>query len=191
MNRREELARVFERDRERLTAVALRIVRNEADAADAVQDAFASALRNIDGFRGDAQLSTWLHRIVCNAGLMRLRSRRRRPECPLEPEREARLADAARGADEQLASRQLGDELMRAAHRLDPASLELLTARYFRDEPLRSIARRHRISPSAAKTRVHRARTALRRLVETPPAATGPAPLGLSGQGMSACADTP
>jgi len=161
-----ELAEVFQRDRERLLAVARRILRNEADAEDAVQDAFASALRNLDGFRGDARLSTWLHRIVCNAALMRLRSRRRRPECPLPPEREELLADGARAVDDEVAARQLGADLMRVATGLDSASLELLQARYFEDEPLRTIARRHRITPSAAKTRVHRARASLRRLME-------------------------
>jgi DNA-directed RNA polymerase specialized sigma24 family protein len=64
--------------------------------------------------------------------------------------------------------------MLRAACDLDPASLELLSARYFEDEPLRAIARRHRITPSAAKTRVHRARLSLRRLLEAAPASRPP-----------------
>lgn len=165
--RRRELGELFHCDRDRLRAVALRILRDPTEAEDAVQDAFASACRNLGSFRGQARLSTWLHRIVCNAALMRLRSRRRRPECSLEQEPALALPSDVSAPDELLEKRQLCGELMRAASQLDAGSLELLAARYFHDESLRVIARRHRITPSAAKTRVHRARAALRELVAT------------------------
>ena len=64
----------------RLLAVAKRILRSEEDARDAVQTAYLLAFRSLDRFEGGSRLSTWLHRIVVNAALMRLRSRRRRPE---------------------------------------------------------------------------------------------------------------
>src|SRR5262249_42735560 len=64
----------------RLLAVARRMLRVEEDARDAVQEAFVSAFRAIDRFEGGARLSTWLHRIVVNAALMRLRRQRRKPE---------------------------------------------------------------------------------------------------------------
>src|SRR5262245_12156286 len=67
-----------------LLAVARRLLRDEEAARDAVQDAFLSAFRSIQRFDGHSQLSTWLHRIVVNAALMRLRSRQRRPEQSLE-----------------------------------------------------------------------------------------------------------
>jgi RNA polymerase sigma-70 factor (ECF subfamily) len=67
-----------------LFAVAIRYVGNEHDAADAVQDAFLSAFRSIDSFAGNCRLGTWLHRIVVNASLAKLRSRRRRPTVPIE-----------------------------------------------------------------------------------------------------------
>jgi RNA polymerase sigma-70 factor (ECF subfamily) len=63
-----------------LLAITRRILRHEEDARDAVQDAFLSAFRAADGFAGTARLSTWLHRIAVNAALMKMRSRRRRPE---------------------------------------------------------------------------------------------------------------
>jgi len=69
----------------RLLAVAQRILRNEEDARDAVQTAYLSAFRSIERFEGGCRLSTWLHRIVVNAALMKLRSRRRRPEESIEP----------------------------------------------------------------------------------------------------------
>src|SRR6185436_3101732 len=64
----------------RLLAVARRFTRNEEDARDVVQSAYLSAFRGLSEFKGDAQLSTWLHRIVVNTSLMKLRTRRRKPE---------------------------------------------------------------------------------------------------------------
>jgi RNA polymerase sigma-70 factor (ECF subfamily) len=68
----------------RLLAVARRFLRSEDDARDAVQDAFLSAFRSIERFEGNARISTWLHRIVVNASLMKLRTRRRKPEQSIE-----------------------------------------------------------------------------------------------------------
>jgi RNA polymerase sigma-70 factor (ECF subfamily) len=68
----------------RLLAVARRLLRSEEDARDAVQDAFISAFRAIDRFEGGSRLSTWLHRIVVNAALMKLRSQQRKPETSIE-----------------------------------------------------------------------------------------------------------
>ena len=68
-----------------LLAVARRLTGNEEDARDAVQDAFLSAYKAMDRFDGTAKLSTWLHRIAVNAALMKLRTRRRKPEQPIEP----------------------------------------------------------------------------------------------------------
>jgi RNA polymerase sigma-70 factor (ECF subfamily) len=68
----------------RILATARRFLNNEHDAQDAVQEAFASALRALEKFKGDAMLSTWLHRIVVNAALAQLRSKRRRGERTIE-----------------------------------------------------------------------------------------------------------
>ena len=68
----------------RMLAVARRFLREDEDARDAVQDAFLSAFRSLDSFEGQAKLSTWLHRIVVNAALMKLRARKRRPEESIE-----------------------------------------------------------------------------------------------------------
>ncbi len=63
---------------------SLKSLNNEDDSQDAVQEAFGSAFRALNKFNGDAMLSTWLHRIVVNAALVQLRSKRRRGEQPLE-----------------------------------------------------------------------------------------------------------
>jgi RNA polymerase sigma-70 factor (ECF subfamily) len=68
----------------RLLAVARRVSRNEADAEDAVQEAFASAFKAIHTFDGRSALSTWLHRIVVNAALSRARKAGTRRESSIE-----------------------------------------------------------------------------------------------------------
>ena len=76
-------AELVRRHRDHLWAVALRTLGNPDDAADALQDALISAMRHAGSFRGDAQLGTWLHRIVVNACLDRLRRRAAHPTTPL------------------------------------------------------------------------------------------------------------
>jgi RNA polymerase sigma-70 factor (ECF subfamily) len=85
------------RHRDRLWAVAVRTLRNPEDAADALQDAYISAFRRASTFRGDAQVTTWLHRIVVNACLDRLRSMKLRSAEPLpdDLERSARIGTPA------------------------------------------------------------------------------------------------
>ncbi|TMB10977.1 MAG: STAS domain-containing protein, partial [Deltaproteobacteria bacterium] len=68
----------------RMLATARRLVGTEDEARDVVQEAFLAAFRAIDSFAGAARLSTWLHRIVVNGALMKLRSRRRRREESIE-----------------------------------------------------------------------------------------------------------
>lgn len=74
---------LFGRHRDRLWAVALRTTGNPEDAADALQEAMISAFRRADSFRGDALVTTWLHRVVVNAALDRLRRNKVRAAQPL------------------------------------------------------------------------------------------------------------
>ncbi|MFL6287386.1 MAG: RNA polymerase sigma factor SigM [Actinomycetes bacterium] len=76
-------ATLVRRHRDRLWAVALRTTGDPDEAADALQDALLSAHRSAGSFRGDAQVTTWLHRIVVNACLDRLRRAKARPTVPL------------------------------------------------------------------------------------------------------------
>jgi RNA polymerase sigma-70 factor, ECF subfamily len=87
-------AELVRRHRDRLWAVALRTTSNREDAADAVQDALLSAFRRAESFRGDAQVSTWLHRIVVNACLDRMRHQKSRHAEPI-PEDEDRFGALA------------------------------------------------------------------------------------------------
>lgn len=71
------------RHRHRLWSVAMRTLGDREEAADAVQDALISALRNAASYRGEAAVTTWLHRVVVNACIDRLRRRQARPSVPL------------------------------------------------------------------------------------------------------------
>jgi RNA polymerase sigma-70 factor (ECF subfamily) len=86
----EELVR---RHRDRLWAVALRTMREPEEAADALQDALISAYRAAGSFRAESAVTTWLHRIVVNACLDRIRRRQVRPTVPLSEEGPAEPAD--------------------------------------------------------------------------------------------------
>jgi RNA polymerase sigma-70 factor (ECF subfamily) len=74
---------LFHRHRDRLWAVALRTTGDAEEAADALQDALVAAFRRAESYRGDAAVTTWLHRIVVNACLDRLRRRKVRLADPL------------------------------------------------------------------------------------------------------------
>lgn len=99
----EAFGELFARHRDRLWAIALRTTGNPEDAADALQDAIVSAFRRADSFRGEAAVTTWLHRIVVNAGLDRLRRNKVRRTEPLPPHldtaTEAVADDPARSAE--------------------------------------------------------------------------------------------
>lgn len=69
--------------RDRLWAVALRTLGDHEEAADALQDALLSAYRAAPSYRGDAKVTTWLHRVVVNACLDRVRRRAARPTVPM------------------------------------------------------------------------------------------------------------
>src|SRR5580658_3198885 len=71
---------LFERHKDRLWAVAVRTLADPEDAADALQEAMISAFRRAGSFRGDSAVTTWLHRIVVNACLDKMRRRTARPE---------------------------------------------------------------------------------------------------------------
>ena len=91
----EAFGELFRRHRDRMWAVALRTTGQPELAADCVQDAFISAFRRASSYRGDAAVTTWLHRIVVNACLDRLRRERPTRELPESELPDARDAQAA------------------------------------------------------------------------------------------------
>jgi RNA polymerase sigma-70 factor (ECF subfamily) len=160
-SRIQDIANLVDRDRSRYIAAAWRILRDPVEAEDAVQDALASACRKVDAFRDESQLGTWLYRIVINAALMRLRSKRRRPEADIEAIPEAHLGVEPRH-DKHIETRQLEGVLMHCADQLPGGQRDLLLSRYMDEMPLREIAGELGISEGGVKARLHRARASLR-----------------------------
>lgn len=111
---------LFGRHRDRLWAVALRTTSDPEEASDGLQDAMISAFRNAASYRGEAAVTTWLHRVVVNACLDRLRRKRARPTVPLPG------TDADTGRDnladprDDIGSLELGIEIEKALANLPP-----------------------------------------------------------------------
>jgi RNA polymerase sigma-70 factor (ECF subfamily) len=91
-------ATLFTRHRDRLWAVALRTMGNPHDAADGLQDGLVAAYRRADSFRGDAAVTTWMHRVVVNACLDRLRAAKVRRAEALPDDLDEHRAGGARGS---------------------------------------------------------------------------------------------
>lgn len=168
----------------RMLAVATGYLHSTDDAADAVQDAFVAALTALPRFRGDSALGTWLHRIVVNVCLMRLRSRRSQATqsldalLPLVDGRD-RPADAISPSSMGVAGLELHETraLVRACIDKLPADQRaILLLRDIDGFDTTDTAELLGISRVAVKTRLHRARQALRTLLaphfadEAPPA---------------------
>jgi RNA polymerase sigma-70 factor (ECF subfamily) len=162
------------RETPRLLAVARRLLRNEEDARDAVQDGFVSAFRSLDGFGGRCQVSTWLHRITVNAALMKLRARRRKPEDPIEDLLPSFLEDGhhARHPHEWrdtgealLASREDRAFVRAAIDRLPDSYRTVLLLRDIEELDTAEVAQLLGVSDNVVKVRLHRARQALRTLL--------------------------
>ena len=160
----------------RMLAVARRILRNDDDAKDAVQDAFVAAFRSIDGFGAGSRISTWLHRIVVNAALMKIRGRKRCPEDPIEPLLPTFDNDGHRvgcetrswlpSADDEVARRERGELVRRCIDELPASYRTVLLLRDIEDLDTSETAKLLGITENAVKIRLHRARQALRTLLE-------------------------
>jgi RNA polymerase sigma-70 factor, ECF subfamily len=159
----------------RMLAVARRLLRDQRDAEDAVQDAFISAFRALPRFSRESRLSTWLHRIVVNASLMKLRSAKRRPEVEIETLLPAFQEDGHHVEQysewllpaDVLMVREEGRATVRAAIDLLPAGYRtVLLLRDIEQLDNSDIAAVLGITPNAVKIRVHRARQALRTLLD-------------------------
>ena len=159
----------------RLLAVARRMLGNDEDARDAVQDGFLNAFRAIDRFEGQSKLSTWLHRIVVNASLMKLRTRRRKPEESLEPLLPAFVEDGhhaeqfsawSEPADKLAERAEIGETVREAIRSLPESYREVLVLRDIEELNTEETARALGISPNAVKIRLHRARQALRTVLD-------------------------
>jgi RNA polymerase sigma-70 factor (ECF subfamily) len=159
----------------RMLLVARRILRNEEDANDAVQDAFLSAFKGINEFKGQARLGTWLHRIVVNAALGRLRSLQRHPEKPIEDllphfgdgEHQIDPPVPWQATPETTVQHQETRELVqRCISQLPETYRIVLVLRDIEGLGTEETAQTLGTSTAVVKTRLHRARQALRSLLD-------------------------
>lgn len=161
---------LVQRHTDRMLAVARRLLRSEEDARDAVQDAFLSAFRDIQRFRQGCKLGTWLHRITVNAALMRMRSRKSRPEADLETLLPVFDDTGHHARPVPLLPPHAEDRLLRGEQRrrvrscidrLPETYRTVLLLRDIEEMDTGSVADSLGISPNAVKIRLHRARMAL------------------------------
>lgn len=165
------------RHEERLYRVAMRLLRNETDAREVLQDAFLSAWQNLDAFAGRAQFGSWMYRVTVNAALMLLRSRRRRPTVSVEELTPGALDEAVDDAaiatgsdwsqrpDEQLQSGELKQHIQAALDLLPEILRVVFVLRDVEGMSTEETADMLSITIPTVKTRLHRARLALRRAI--------------------------
>lgn len=158
----------------RLLAVARRITRNEEDARDVVQSAYLSAIRSLPAFEGSCQVSTWLHRIVVNTALMKLRARRRKPEESIEVllpvfqedgHHAEQFSDWCAPADQLLERKQTRAIVRGCIDRLPEHYRTVLVLRDIEELSTQEVAEMLTLTQTAVKVRLHRARQALSTLL--------------------------
>src|SRR5262249_180628 len=151
-------------------AVARRFLHCEADCADAVQDAFLAAFRSLDTFSGHSNLGTWLHRIVVNACLMKLRARSRSRQVPIDDllptfDETGHHARPVRRWTEQdvglMDQAELRLQVRRCIDKLPESYRCVLLLRDIEQLDTEQTARQLGMTPGSVKTRLHRARQAL------------------------------
>lgn len=159
----------------RMLATARRFLPCEQDCYDAVQDAFISAFQAIDKFEGNSKLGTWLHRILVNACLMKLRSRSRRHEVSIDDllpkfddsgHHRRSMPRWRQPADDQLQCDETRTLVRRCIDMLPDDFRSVLLLRDIEELNTDETAATLKITPGAVKTRLHRARQALRTLLE-------------------------
>jgi len=158
-----------------LLRVARRFMHSEEDARDALQDAFVSAYKSIRSFEETAQISTWLHRIVVNACLMKLRTQRRHPEEDIEKYLPKFLEDGhqvessvpwCETAETVLQRTELCGLVRRCIEQLPDTYRIVLLLRDIEELSTEEVAKMLGVTSNAVKIRLHRGRQALRTLLD-------------------------
>ncbi len=156
----------------RLLSVARRFLPNNEDAQDAVQEAFIKAFRAIGTFEERAQLHTWLHRIVVNTALMKLRSQRRRPEESIDdllPTFQAdghQTTESHEWSDALLERKETAAMVRHAIAQLPDQYRVVLMLRDIEERDTLETATALGTTTTVVKVRLHRARQALRTLLD-------------------------
>jgi RNA polymerase sigma-70 factor (ECF subfamily) len=154
------------------TSVIFRIMKNQEDTEDVLQETFVRALTHIHSFDGRSKFSTWLTRIAINTSLMQLRKRRSRPEYMREMNYDGEaemmldMADPAPDPEKNCIRNNAISEVRRAVQRLPVALRETIALRCSEGLAVRDIATTMGVSVAAAKSRLMRANNAVRQILE-------------------------
>ena len=158
----------------RLLSVARRILGNEEEAREAVQDAFVSAFRARAQLQGHSRLSTWLHRIAVNAAIQKLRTRKRRAEDAIDDllprflpngDYVERFVAWTEPPDEAVSRRETAEFVRKAIDQLPESYRTVLLLRDIEGLSTEESASVLETTANAVKIRLHRARMALRTLL--------------------------
>ena len=158
-----------------MLAVARRIVRDQFLAEDCVQAAFMNVFKNLDGFKGQSSLRTWMHRIVVNKALMSLRARNRLQEKPIDDLLPAYDASGCRLEDPWitletpetlLAQSQTAESVLSLIDEMPDIYRIVLLLRDIEELSTSDVAELLELSESNVKVRLHRARSGLKKLLE-------------------------
>ena len=152
---------IVDRFERRVFAVALRICRHHEDARDVTQEVFVTALRALQGFRGEAQLSTWFHRVAVNASLDLVRKRRRREHASTDDL--AEQASSEPGPESEAIDSVRAREVHRALGVIPPDQRALIVLHDLQGLDYAECADALEIPLGTVKSRLHRARLALAR----------------------------
>ncbi|WP_436495886.1 RNA polymerase sigma factor [Actinokineospora sp. HUAS TT18] len=144
--------------RDPVWAICLRLTGNHADAEDAMQDALLAAWQHLDGFRADSRFGTWLYRIATNAALGLLRKRRAVPVDPADLELPGLVTDHAERVAET-------DRVQRAFEQLPEPFRAALVLREYGGLSYEQIAEHLGVGVQTVKSRLHRARVDMVRLL--------------------------
>ncbi|KUM26867.1 RNA polymerase subunit sigma [Mesorhizobium loti] len=158
---------------QRLYRIARGVVRNDAEAEDIVQEAYMRAFASLDAFRGDASLATWLSRIVINEALGRLRKKKRIVAMPDNPEAQIiRFPlnpndwNPSDDPERTMAQRQILRLVERATDSLPDVYRTVFVARVIEGLSIEETADLLGIRPETVKTRLHRARSLVRKALD-------------------------
>lgn len=164
------------RHEDKVYGLALRMTRSEADAAEITQDTFLSAYQHLNEFRGEAAFGSWVHRIAANNALMRLRRQKvldivsdelagpeftERGSLSETPE-----SDWSKRADDKVLDDELGRAIHSATDALPEGYREVFLLKDVEGLSYEEISEMVGISVPAVKSRLHRARLALREAID-------------------------
>lgn len=162
---------LVERYQDRVYNLALRMCGNPDDAFDLAQEAFFRAWRGLSGFQGDSAFSTWLFRLSSNVCLDWLRAKKRRPTVSLTAvdddgeETQLDLPDPGKSPEELLEAAEDRATLAKAMNQLPVEYRQILTMRAINDMSYTEIAEALQIREGTVKSRISRARLALRNIL--------------------------